>query len=952
MKKQLLTLISCLFTIASFGQADWICGEKSDMLVDFSAGTGNGQTTFTGTSASSITTYNSTSPGFLPKPPTGTVRVVSGSSTSPGIFTLIGNSLKINASSTNSAAKFNWYGLSGGSALSLISFTVNFTNASSTADWICLVGSQGTSTTIFDGSSSNISVSNTSTASNPEIFAVLKWNVLSSNTSKMECAYRVKPNATATIGMNTVSTTFDRGVNYKIQLLCNNTPITQKYTVNGVTYSVGSRKYHMWANTVQVPVSTNVYDFPANELAVNEDVNAFGIFGANSKTGTTANNSATATISTVAMQLVPIPNEGLKPFINTLVDCHVITRNAVTGKLVYQNTTTKNDKIPDYSHAGYKNNTAAIPTATVKTTVNAPATGSTADQCTIIQNAINYVSGLSPDANGIRGAVLLKKGTYYVSGNISIPTSGVVLRGEGQNDDGTIIIDTSPVDGHSVVTITGTGGRTEIANTRSRVSATTYVPVGSTTVTVANGSLYQVGNRIALHTQKNQAWVDVLKMGQSGGILGSGDTYWIPTDYDDFHNEKTIMAISGNQITFDVPIMDALDPLYDVTEMYKISTANRIKNAGVENLQIKCTYNTSLNATYTFPGGTVTSPSDLNHAGTGVAVNNAEDCWVKNVTTKHMSVYAVNVSGGSARITVDGCKYLEGVSPLEGGYRYAFNSNAQQVLFRNCYASTARHDFVVGARVPGPVAFVNCSSENSLNVSENHQRWGYGILFDNVSVKGVNTFLSAGNRGTSGTGHGWSGANVTFWNCSSVLIVAMKPATAQNYVIGIKGAFFDANSLAVRQENLEWFSEMAKKTFVDYGTVAWGDAYVEAPQNPVRVGTVTSLFDLQLQERANGGFQSSVQDKSMLLDELPESKAFQLYPNPVVNELFVAYNSDYKQKTQVAVVNMQGITLLKKEVDMIEGANQFSLQLSHIPSGVYLMKISGNKISENKLFVK
>ncbi len=57
----------------------------------------------------------------------------------------------------------------------------------------------------------------------------------------------------------------------------------------------------------------------------------------------------------------------------------------------------------------------------------------------MIQAAIDRVSALTPDANGFRGAVLLKKGVYLVEGSLYIRASGVVLRGEGNGVDGTVL---------------------------------------------------------------------------------------------------------------------------------------------------------------------------------------------------------------------------------------------------------------------------------------------------------------------------------------------------------------------------------------------------------------------------------------------------------------------------------------------------------------------------------
>ena len=57
-----------------------------------------------------------------------------------------------------------------------------------------------------------------------------------------------------------------------------------------------------------------------------------------------------------------------------------------------------------------------------------------------IQAALNYVSSLKPDQNGVRGAVLLEPGRYEVGTTLWINASGVVLRGSGYGPGGTEII--------------------------------------------------------------------------------------------------------------------------------------------------------------------------------------------------------------------------------------------------------------------------------------------------------------------------------------------------------------------------------------------------------------------------------------------------------------------------------------------------------------------------------
>jgi len=111
--------------------------------------------------------------------------------------------------------------------------------------------------------------------------------------------------------------------------------------------------------------------------------------------------------------------------------------------------------IPDFSYAGYKGGGVALPeNFPVKITLEP--NGSQNNQ-TRIQNAINQVSGMPMDENGIRGAVLLKAGLYNVEGPLSISTSGVVLRGEDQlpaSQGGTELVATAKYT-HSFINVRG-----------------------------------------------------------------------------------------------------------------------------------------------------------------------------------------------------------------------------------------------------------------------------------------------------------------------------------------------------------------------------------------------------------------------------------------------------------------------------------------------------------------
>src|SRR3954449_182791 len=107
------------------------------------------------------------------------------------------------------------------------------------------------------------------------------------------------------------------------------------------------------------------------------------------------------------------------------------------GKLTYE-ADARGDRVPDFSHCGYGGGGVAIPDVPVRVVV-APARG---DGGARIQAAIDFVSGLPADRNGVRGAVLLLAGRHEVAGCLRVTAGGVVLRGQGQGEDGTVLVAT------------------------------------------------------------------------------------------------------------------------------------------------------------------------------------------------------------------------------------------------------------------------------------------------------------------------------------------------------------------------------------------------------------------------------------------------------------------------------------------------------------------------------
>ncbi|RYE36602.1 MAG: hypothetical protein EOP42_02740 [Sphingobacteriaceae bacterium] len=418
----------------------------------------------------------------------------------------------------------------------------------------------------------------------------------------------------------------------------------------------------------------------------------------------------------------------------------------------------KGNIIPDFSKVGYHYNSVPVPQLKVVKLITA--TGK--DDQQKIQTAIDEVAKLPVDKNGFRGAILLKKGTYKISGSIRISSSGIVLRGEG---DETKLIATGKGQ-RKMIIVSGKGNLEEIAGTRKAITDN-YVPVGRKFFNLKNVDELKVGDKIIVYRPGTAKWIADLKMNQIEP--GTGTVQWTANDYN-FLFERSITNIKGNTVFIDNPIVMAMEEQYGGGEIYKYNFEGRIAEVGVENLLCESEY---------------ASDTDEDHGWDAVSFNKVENGWITNVTSRYFGYSCVNLGSGSKNITVNNCRCLSPKSQIIGGRRYSFNNDGQLNLFVNCFASEGRHDYVTGAKVCGPNVFFNCKSENAKADIGPHHRWAMGTLFDNIVTDGE---INIQDRGNWGTGHGWSGVNQILWNCTAEKATVQNPyVSGQNYSIGLKG---------------------------------------------------------------------------------------------------------------------------------------------------------------------
>lgn len=436
----------------------------------------------------------------------------------------------------------------------------------------------------------------------------------------------------------------------------------------------------------------------------------------------------------------------------------------------------RGNRIPDFSNVGYHGGGVALPALPVAIEVE-PGPG---DAGARIQQAIDGVARMPANAQGWRGAILLKKGRYPIAGSLLIQVGGIVLRGEGAGEAGTVLVATGAKQRSLVIVGNGRAPRNEeeendspAPQRRATPLAITdaYVPVGAHRFHVTSASDLRVGQEIIVHRPSTQAWIHVLGMDRIPPHPGRTIVQWKPGSKDLLFS-RVITGVTGNEVTIDAPLTCALDQTYGGGGVLTEVPTGSVAEVGIENLRGDSEYRSS---------------TDENHGWVLVDLLHARNSWVRQVTAVHFGYSCVYVEKACKWVTVDHCVCLDPISQITGGRRYSFALDGQLTLFEHCYSRNGRHDFVVHALAAGPNVFFDCQAELSHADSGPHHRWSVGVLYDNVQVSGAERGggeINIRDRGNMGTGHGWAGANQVVWNCQADAMNIANPPTAQNWVLG------------------------------------------------------------------------------------------------------------------------------------------------------------------------
>jgi hypothetical protein len=412
----------------------------------------------------------------------------------------------------------------------------------------------------------------------------------------------------------------------------------------------------------------------------------------------------------------------------------------------------------DFSYAGYGGAGGRPPAVRVALRVR-PTGG---DDTALIQRALDRAAALPAGADGFRGAVLLAPGRFRVAGALRMRAGGVVLRGSGK--------------GSTTVVATGRGRRTLVevgaeeppaAGQPLRVTDET-VPAGALTLTLESVEGLAAGDRVVVTRPSTREWVEALGMNRAEGSFADQRLHWTPGSRD-LVWDRVVERIErdAKRVTLDAPVTTALERRYGGGTLAEVVAGVPARLVGVESLTLESEFDAA-------------NPLDEEHAWIGVALDNVEDAWVRDVTARHFAGSAVRAGRRARRVTVEDCRGERPVSEVGGYRRQTFFVEGQQVLVRRATSEAGTNDFAVGHTAAGPNVFIDCASAGSLGASGSFESWASGVLYERVRVGGAALRLT--HDASRAQGAGWTAANSVLWNCEATQLEARGPAGAPNVV--------------------------------------------------------------------------------------------------------------------------------------------------------------------------
>jgi hypothetical protein len=283
---------------------------------------------------------------------------------------------------------------------------------------------------------------------------------------------------------------------------------------------------------------------------------------------------------------------------------------------------------------------------------------------------------------------------------------------------------------------------------------------------------YAAGDTVMVVRPSTAAWIAAIGMAEYGWEAGGYDLKF----------DRTVLAVQGDRILVDAPIVQAIDQKYGGGSVYRYRFPDRLQRVGIERLR-----------------GTSTLPHEdgLNVRGNFIHVEGLADGFFRRLTNWNLQGSPMRILRGKSLTIQD---MISVHKPWPGAHSGASPSvftfdGSQLLLFQRLTSSDGGFEFSSGARSAGPNVYTDSQVPHGYAFSGPHHRWANATLYDHLQLAHG---LHVRNAKDQGSGHGWQGANHVFWNCQAPSFICERPPTTHQWHVGGSGGS--------RSGDCEWLS--------------------------------------------------------------------------------------------------------------------------------------------------
>jgi hypothetical protein len=431
---------------------------------------------------------------------------------------------------------------------------------------------------------------------------------------------------------------------------------------------------------------------------------------------------------------------------------------------------TPQSRLPNFSFAGYRTGTSAIPTPPI--VANVKSFGAVGDGITDDSQA--FLNAIAASSNG---AISIPAGRYKITKVLKIGKSNLVLRGAGIGTT-TIVLPNSLTDLlGSAPAWAGNSGAWSWAggflwlegrdNGAKLANVTGSALRGAKNITVDTTAGITVGATIRLLQFNNDG-----SLGRHLHAEQSAAGSFAPLKLVDFATKVT--AISGNTLTLERPLQADVRSVW-TPQVHAF--APTVQETGIEDLSIE------------FPNTTYAGHL-VERGYNAIYLDGVANCWIRNVTIwdADSGITTASQTDGISRFcTIDNVRLANRFRPssgISGHHGIALEGPRDMLVSRFNFDKQFVHDLTIDTVSSGNVF----SAGRGVNMNFDHHRVvPYENLFTDIDV-GVGDTLWIGSRnGDSGNADGGppSAARSTVWNIRASNAQGSLPNWPQLNVIGM-----------------------------------------------------------------------------------------------------------------------------------------------------------------------